>query len=338
MTTSAATPSATSSVYNGRMLALNGGTLNIESPLRYNLPARQLLQDVGIDLDRFVSANARNRELYRSHGLAGSALFFDKETWGVDKLVVRGGPGGGRGRGDAQVGTGPGSGQASRGGGGRGGAYTAEFLAQTPLSAKAREDMLRLNGPLPDFMPGLSSAEKKVRLAKMSYEDFVLNIVKVDKQVLWFYQNTGAGQFLRRHRRAAGAVRLADGAARDFSGMNLEPTPNGVLADLPGGQHGRQNGAGGGGDDSLPRRQRHDRAAARAMADPRRGAGQDHGGRGRGARQLRAARSHRAAGANSTEQHRRERPPRWRRVERAAKRSSATSAAARPIRCAAVRA
>ena len=37
--------------YNGRMLALNGGTLNIESPLRYNLPSRQLLQDVGIDLE-----------------------------------------------------------------------------------------------------------------------------------------------------------------------------------------------------------------------------------------------------------------------------------------------
>src|SRR2546428_12614685 len=44
--------------HNGRMLALTGGTLNIESPLRYNLPARQLLQDVGIDLDLFVSANA----------------------------------------------------------------------------------------------------------------------------------------------------------------------------------------------------------------------------------------------------------------------------------------
>ena len=30
-----------------------------------------------------------------------------------------------------------------------------------------------------------------------------------------------------------------------FSGMNLEPTPEGVLADLPGPQHGRQKSGGG---------------------------------------------------------------------------------------------
>ena len=215
--------------YNGRMLALNGGTLNIESPLRYNLPSRQLLQDVGIDLDRFVAANAKNRELYRSHGLTGSALFFDKETWGVDKLVTR----------------------AQATGGGRGGSYSADFLAHTPLSPKAREDMVRLNGPLPDFMPGLSSAEKKVRLAKMSYEAFVLDIVKADKQCLWFYQNTGAGNFCV----GIDALPALFGwqmGLPGFNGMNLEPTPNGVLADLPGGQHGRQNASGGGGAIHFP--------------------------------------------------------------------------------------
>jgi spermidine dehydrogenase len=212
--------------YNGRMLALNGGTLNIESPLRYNLPSRQLLQDVGIDLDRFVSANAKNRELYRSHGLTGSALFFDRETWGVDTLVKR-----------AQ--------------GGRGGGYSADFLAHTPLSPKAREDMLRLNGQLPDFMPGLSSAEKKVRLAKMSYEDFVLNVIKADRQCLWFYQNTGAGNFCV----GIDALPALFGwqmGLPGFNGMNLEPTPNGVLHDLPGGQHGRQNPSGGGGAIHFP--------------------------------------------------------------------------------------
>src|SRR5262249_25563516 len=108
--------------YNGRMLALNGGTLNIESPLHYNLPAPQLLQDVGIDLDRFVASNAKNRDLYRSHGLTGNALFFDKETWGVDKLVIRPGVGGGRG-------AAPNAGQAGAQGGrgGRGAMYTADY-------------------------------------------------------------------------------------------------------------------------------------------------------------------------------------------------------------------
>ncbi|HIN10320.1 MAG TPA: NAD(P)/FAD-dependent oxidoreductase, partial [Acidobacteria bacterium] len=51
--------------YNGRMLALNGGTLNIESPERYNAPSRALLNAIGIDLDRFRSNNAESRGLYR---------------------------------------------------------------------------------------------------------------------------------------------------------------------------------------------------------------------------------------------------------------------------------
>src|SRR5215469_9730794 len=55
--------------YAGRLLALNGGTLNIESPRRYNAPAREVLRDIGIDLDRYVAANAKNRTLYQSLGL-----------------------------------------------------------------------------------------------------------------------------------------------------------------------------------------------------------------------------------------------------------------------------
>src|SRR5215475_14113179 len=40
--------------YGGRMLALNGGTLNIESWARYNEHARAVIHDIGIDIDRFL--------------------------------------------------------------------------------------------------------------------------------------------------------------------------------------------------------------------------------------------------------------------------------------------
>src|SRR5262252_3725517 len=83
--------------YGGRMLALNGGTLNIESWDRYNEHARSVIHDIGIDIDRFLTTNEKNRSLYRSLGLTGQATFFDKETWGVDRLVVRHAGGGGRG-------------------------------------------------------------------------------------------------------------------------------------------------------------------------------------------------------------------------------------------------
>src|SRR4029077_17095 len=89
--------------YDGRMLALNGGTLNIESWDRYNEHARSVIHDIGIDIDRFLAANEKNRALYRSYGLNGQAIFFDKETWGSDRLVIRhpgwGGRGGTRGAG-----------------------------------------------------------------------------------------------------------------------------------------------------------------------------------------------------------------------------------------------
>ena len=205
--------------YNGRALALNGGTLNIESPERYNLPSQQLLADIGIDLERFLSDNTDSRQMYRRIGL-GSAYFFDRETWGEDRLV-------------------------KRAGGGRGGGFTTEFLAQTPLSAQAQQDLLRLNDRvLPDYLPGLSSGEKKTRLAKMSYTDFLLDVVKVDPQVLWFYQGTGAGSFVTGIDTLPALFAWEMGQP-GFGGLGLEATPDGMLADLPGGQHGRQRPGGG---------------------------------------------------------------------------------------------
>jgi len=228
--------------YDGRMLALNGGTLNIESWGRYNEHARGVINDIGIDIDRFLSTNENNRSLYRSFHLTGQATFFDKETWGADRLVIRH-ANGGRGEGLGGRGTTP----AETPGGGRGrGAYTADDLSRTPLSPQAQKDMVRLYGAAhPDYMPGLSSADKKVRLAKMSYQDFLLNFVKVDKQVVWFFRNQGTGSFCVGVDCFPALFAWQDGLP-GFNGMSLEPSPKGLLADLPGGHHGRQIGPGGG--------------------------------------------------------------------------------------------
>jgi spermidine dehydrogenase len=209
--------------YNGRLMAINGGTLNIEAPQRYNEAAKSLLHAVGIDLDRFQSENAVNHNLYRSLGL-GRAHFFDKETWGTDRLAVR---------------------PPSDFGSGRRGGYSEEFLAKTPLSEQARRDMLRLyDKQQPDYLPGLSSDDKKVRLAKMSYQDYLLNFAKVDPQVLWFFRHFGEGVFCV----GADATPALFGwqmGQPGFAGLKLDPTPEGVLADLPGVQHGRQKEGGG---------------------------------------------------------------------------------------------
>jgi spermidine dehydrogenase len=204
-------------VYNGRTLAINGGTLNIESPQRYNQPAMQVLLDIGIDLDHYKAQNAKNHGLYNSLGLKPS-YFFDQETWGQDKLVVGGL--------DYEEGVGR--------------VFSPQFLARTPLSAAAQKDMLRLFDPKqPDYLPGLTSAEKKLHLAKISYNDYLLQYAKVDKQVIWFFQNVPAGVFAV-GTDATPALFGWQMGLPGFAGLNLEPTPEGVLADLPGGQHGRQ--------------------------------------------------------------------------------------------------
>ena len=207
---------------NGRLLAINGGTLNIEAPQRYNESAKELLRTIGIDLDRYVSANATNHNLYRSLGL-GSGIFFDKQTWGEDRLVVR----------------------AAEAGRGSRREFSPALLAKTPLKAEAQKDLLRLyDENQPDYLPGLSSSDKKVRLAKMSYQDFLLNAAKVDPQVLWFFRHFGEGVFCV-GADAVPALFAWQMGQPGFAGMRLEATPEGVLNELPGVQHGRQKEGGG---------------------------------------------------------------------------------------------
>ena len=203
--------------HNGRLMAINGGTLNIEAPQRYFEDAKALLHDIGVDLERFQASNRANRELYMSQGLS-SGYFFDKETWGEDRLVLTG----------------------NGGGGGRGRAFTAEFLARTPLAGRAQQDLLRLyDKEPPDYLAGLSPADKKLRLAKMSYRDYLLNIAKADPQVYWFFQHFGEGNFCV-GADATPALFAWEMGQPGFAGLQLEPTPNGVLAELAGVQHGRQ--------------------------------------------------------------------------------------------------
>jgi spermidine dehydrogenase len=215
--------------HDGRLMAINGGTLNIENIGRYPEVVKGLLNDIGIDTERYRKNNTANRDLYRSLGL-GSAYFFDKETWGADKLVVRESP-------------------SAAGGGGRGGrgglGVTPELAARMPISEQARKDLVRLyDRNQPDYLPGLSSAEKKFKLAKMSYRDFLLNVVRVDPQVVWFFQHFGEGNFCVGADATPAFFAWMQGQP-GFSGLGLEPTPLGVLEQLPGTQHGRQVEGGG---------------------------------------------------------------------------------------------
>ena len=67
-------------------------------------------------------------------------------------------------------------------------AANGEILAKTPLSAPAQESILRIQEGTTDYMKGVPQAEKKARLSRMSYKDFLLNVVKAHSDVIPFYQ------------------------------------------------------------------------------------------------------------------------------------------------------
>ena len=139
--------------HEGRVLLATGGTAYMVRPATFPPPAREMLEDVGVDLDE--PTNRVDRGLFESLGLKRS-VFFDKETFGSDALVV----GGGVRRPDR------------------------EFLSNTPLSEEVRKELLRLWEEEKDYLPGLSKQEKIKRLQKISYRDYLLDLVKIHPEVL----------------------------------------------------------------------------------------------------------------------------------------------------------
>lgn len=208
--------------HGDRTLVLNGGTLNIEGPGQYSAQAMGLLRAIGIDIDRFERETADDRAIYSRMGLR-NGVWFNKERFGVDRLAV-----GTPGR----------AGSASA----EGGAWL-DFLAQTPMADQAKKDVARLqSGDQPDYMPGLSSDEKKARLIHMSYQDFLRDIARVHPDAVWFYQSRSDGLFLM-HIDALPAYYAWNMNYPGFQGMRLAPTAPEVLINEPGGQHGRENQA-----------------------------------------------------------------------------------------------
>jgi spermidine dehydrogenase len=140
-----------------RTLLGYGGTQSIESPSRYSDVAKGLLKDLGIQPQRFYQAY--NQKLYSSLKL-GTGCFFDRETFGEDRFVA-----------------------------GMGGLPWPEFLAKTPLSADARRDIARVHTEKVDYLPGLSREQKRAKLAKTSYADFLTKVVQLHPDVLPFFQS-----------------------------------------------------------------------------------------------------------------------------------------------------
>ena len=136
-----------------------GGTESIDTPSAYSEVSKQLLIDIGVDVERFY--DYYDQELYASMELS-KAVVYDKATYGENKVVA-----------------------------GYGKLSWEEFAAQTPMSDKAKADLVRVFTDERDYLPGKTYEEKRELLSNMSYYDFLKDYAKVDQQVLEMYRRWG---------------------------------------------------------------------------------------------------------------------------------------------------
>ncbi|MEO1246746.1 MAG: FAD/NAD(P)-binding protein [Pseudomonadota bacterium] len=149
----------------GRTTIGYGGSQTLEEPSSYPASAKSLLDDLGIDLDRFYEAY--DRRFYKRHKLGG-ATFFDRKNWGVDKLVPY-----------------------DLGGlrytlplAGRRGSVKAAVKAM-PMSEAARAEMLSLLTADYDAFPGKTVGERLEILGGISYRTYISDYLGVTEPAVF---------------------------------------------------------------------------------------------------------------------------------------------------------
>jgi spermidine dehydrogenase len=180
-----------------------GGTYSIETPEPYSEVAKGVIDELGIEVSTFPKYV--DRDLYRSMGRVPK-IFFDKETFGANKLVDDPCPFPGGETYDLAV-AGPDA--------------WAHFMAEAPIAEQARKDVSRLCQEKKDYLPELNAEQKQARLARISYAQFLTEHVGVHPDVIRLYQTipqTLFGVGLE----AVSATDAADAGYPGFSGMGIE--------------------------------------------------------------------------------------------------------------------
>ena len=174
--------------FQGRKFFGFGGTMGIATPFPYSYCAKALIKDLGVEVER--GAEFYNREIEEKYSL-GTGVFFDKEHFGEDRLVA-----------------------------GLGRLPWKTLFEKAPLSDTARKDLIRLHGKNPDYLASFSEEEKRSKLARMSYQDFLLNVAKMTPDALPFFIGEGG----RNNKRVdtMPALEAAQHGAIGFNGLGLK--------------------------------------------------------------------------------------------------------------------
>ena len=158
-----------------RLLLGYGGTESLQSPRAlFSKTVNRLIQTLGVDINRWDTAF--EGKLYASLGLT-KGVYFDRETFGVDRLVV-----------GSPIVTG-GDSMPSHGRARPIEAVVAEF----PMSDDAKARLIAFFKHPKDYLAGKSKAEKIAYLKKISYRDYLRKDAGLGDEAVKFFDGGTKG-------------------------------------------------------------------------------------------------------------------------------------------------
>jgi spermidine dehydrogenase len=146
---------------NGRRIIGYGGSKSLQTPSFFSPAVSKFVADVGIDVGKFDKWY--DRRWAADRGL-GPAVFLGRETFGADSLL----------RTDGKA---------------------AEWIARSPLDAKAKDDLVRLYNSPADPFNDKTRAEKLALLSETTYESFLLEILGLHPQVAAYFADATKSYF-----------------------------------------------------------------------------------------------------------------------------------------------
>ncbi len=161
----------------GRTVIGYGGSETMVAPaVKYTGELARILKTLRITPERFEDERVFQRKLYPGFGLSKS-VFFDKETFGQDKLVT----------GDPLL-----LGFDEFAPENPGARPVAAFLADCPLSEVAKKGLVELFEGTRDYLGNMTAEAKLERLRTTSYRAFLTDICKLPPAAVNFFQGRPA--------------------------------------------------------------------------------------------------------------------------------------------------
>ncbi len=139
---------------DGRLFLSYGGTTFMEAPNSYPAVAKQVVEELGIDVSRH--SEVYHEDFFAPYG-DGRVTFFDKETFGADYLA-------------------------------RGKYGFGDSLDDAPLSDSAKAELERLFADEEDYLAGMTTAERREVLESHGWSGYLAKYAGIGDEVLTFVQ------------------------------------------------------------------------------------------------------------------------------------------------------